>query len=274
MVGGDRLRVAGNYIHDVPDIGVYAKGNARDALFERNLLVHIGGANAGHALMLGQSTDADRLLDGDYESYDGLVRNNVVIDTAWSCLAASSSFNARFFNNACYNTGQNLHGSILLSNESEIGQRGLQYTFVNNIVHGSSARPVFKIGSDAMSDYTSLVVARNLYYSSDGVPRFVSSDFFSTPVTFAQWQTQFQALTRHADNSLVGDPLYTAFTGATPLMIGANSPALNTGQAVGALVPNDYRGQSRPIGAGFDIGAYEVGTSDRYLCDGFEDAGC
>lgn len=61
-----------------------------------------------------------------------------------------------------YNTGQLVHSSILLSNESEIGQTGVQLTFINNIIYGSAARPVLKISSDAMSDYHTLVIDRNL----------------------------------------------------------------------------------------------------------------
>lgn len=255
IVGADRVRVAGNTLHDVPDIGIYAKGNARNALFEDNRLINIGNAVNGHALMLGQSTDAERLVDGPYESYDGLVRNNVVVGSTWACLATASSYNARFYNNSCYDTGQLVHGSILLSNESEIGQTGAYITFINNIVYGSSAKPVLKIASDALADYSTLVIDRNLYYVTGGTPQFSASDFF-TAVGFMQWSTNYTGLSGRVDGSLVADPLYATLTGATPLTLSTHSPAANVGRVL-ALVPTDRLGIPRPQGVGVDLGAYE-----------------
>jgi hypothetical protein len=176
IVGADRVRVANNHVHDVPDIGIYAKGNARDAIFENNLLVNIGDADNGHALMLGQSTDAERLVDGTYETYDGIVRNNVVVNATWACLATASSQNVRMYNNSCYNTGTMVHGSVLISNESEVGQAGTLIEIKNNIIYGSANRPVIRMTSGAMTDYTTLAIDRNIYYVAGGDPRFTSDD--------------------------------------------------------------------------------------------------
>lgn len=273
IVGADRSVVAGNYVHDVPDIGIYAKGNSRNALFERNRLVNIGGPDNGHALMLGQSTDAERLLDGNYESYDGIVRNNLVIGATYACMATSSSSNARFTNNSCYDTARTGQGSIYVSNESEIGTAGTGLHFVNNIVYGNAARPVVKLGSSGMADYSTLEFARNLFHVAGGNPQFYASDFFN-PVNFAQWQTRFQTLTGHAETGLTGDPLYASTTGTTPLIPGTGSPAIDAGANAAAWAPQDYRGYARPAGAAFDIGAYEVGAVDRVFCNGFQTSSC
>lgn len=271
IVGADRTHVIGNIVHDVPDIGIYAKGNSRNTLIERNLLLRIGGPDNGNALMLGQSTDADRLVDGNYETYNGIVRNNVVLGSSYACLATSSSSNARFYNNSCHDTARTGQASIYLSNESEVGTSGSGLVFVNNVIDGNAARPVVKIGSDAMSDYSTLVFARNLFHVSTGAPQFYASDFFNA-VGFAQWQLNFLQLSGHADTGLVADPLFLAIDGATPLAIGANSPAVDAGDAAAAWVPDDFTGRPRPIGSGFDIGAYEF-SGDTIFCNGFEGAG-
>jgi len=252
IVGADRSIVFGNYVHDVPDIGIYAKGNSRNTIFDSNVLVNIGS----NALMLGQSTDADRLADGAYETYDGIVRNNVVVNGDWACLASSSSQNATFINNSCYNTGRVTHGSILLSNESEVSTRGSGIKFLNNIFYGSSNRPILKITSNAIADYSTLTFDYNIYYNGANAPTFSSSDNFSTPISFSAWLTTYQTLTGHVDHSKVTDPLFSTTTGGTPLTLSSGSPAINAGVAT-SLVPVDARNVARPQGAGIDIGAYE-----------------
>lgn len=92
IVGSDDVHVAFNYVHDIftnylagddpGGIGMYAKGNARRTIFENNRIVNTDS----HAMMLGQSTDSSRLVDGNYETYDGIMRNNVVINADWGCL--------------------------------------------------------------------------------------------------------------------------------------------------------------------------------------------
>jgi hypothetical protein len=272
IVGADRTHVSANFVHDVPDIGIYAKGNSRNTLIERNRLINIGGADNGNALMLGQSTDSDRLADGNYETYDGIVRNNIVVGSTYACLATSSSSNARFYNNSCYDTARIGQASIYLSNESEVGTTGTGLVFVNNILYGNAARPVVKIGSDAMSDYSTLVFARNLYYIAGGSPQFYSSDFFD-PIGFAQWQTNFQQLTGHAETGFVANPQFVTTTGATPLTIAAGSPAVDAGDTATTWVPDDYTGRPRPVGVAFDIGAFEF-AGDRIFCNGFDGGNC
>jgi len=257
IVGADRTRVAGNYIHDVPDIAVYAKGNSRNTVFENNLLINIGGSVNGHALMLGQSTDADRVVDGVYETYDGIMRNNVVVGSTWACLATSSSIRVKIYNNSCYNTGTSTHGSILLSNESELGTPGSDIEIYNNIIYGSANNPVIRITSGAMSDYKTLKIDKNLYYIGGGDPQFSSSDHFSS-IGLAQWRTQYQTLSGgRSDTSLSADPKFASTAGSTALTLQSTSPAINAGVTNTTVVPLDRRGIARPQGGSTDIGAYE-----------------
>jgi Divergent InlB B-repeat domain len=255
IVGADRTRVAGNYVHNVPDLGMYAKGNARNTLFENNLLVNIGRSDNGHAIMLGQETDEERLVDGVFESYDGIVRNNVVVNATWACVAVSSSSNARVYNNSCYNTGTAGHGSIFLSNESIIGTKSANIEVVNNIIYGSASRPVIKVTADALAAYSTFRVSNNIYYVTGGAPTFQpNSD--NGAISFSQWLTQYTALSGRTDNSRVIDPLFSTTTGSTPLTLLSTSPAINTGAST-TLVTKDFRGVARPAGGQIDVGAYE-----------------
>jgi hypothetical protein len=256
IVGADRARVAGNFIHDVPDFGVYAKGNARNPVFEDNRLVNIGRADNGHALMLGQETDEERLVDGRFETYDGIVRNNVVVGSTWACLAVSSSSNAHFYNNSCFNTATNSQASIFISNESIVNQVSVGLQFVNNIVYGSANRPVFKLNSDAMTDTSTLLVEKNLFFVDGGDPRFVVSD---TSLNFATWKTRYKALTGLDDTSLaVANPQYASTTGTAPLTLGTSSPVLSVaGKDTSSEVPTDRLGVKRPLNGKIEVGAYE-----------------
>ncbi|HET7867562.1 MAG TPA: DUF1565 domain-containing protein [Burkholderiaceae bacterium] len=258
IVGADRARVAGNYVHDVPDFGIYAKGNARNPIFENNRLFNIGNKNNGHALMLGQETDSSRLADGNFETYDGIVRNNVVVNATWACLAVSSSSNARFYNNSCLNTATLSQASIFISNESVVKQVSVGLEFSNNIIYGSASRPVFKLNSDAMTNASTLLLEKNLFFVPGGNPMFVLNE---SQVNFAGWKTGYKALTGHDDSSLpVADPLYaiTSGTSTTPLTLQPASPVMGVaGKDVSGVVPTDRLGVSRPLNGKVEIGAYE-----------------
>jgi len=253
IVGANNTRVAGNYVHDVPDFGMYAKGNARSTIFENNLLVNIGRADNGHAIMLGQETDSDRLADGRYESYDGIVRNNVVINATWACVATSSSSNVRIYNNSCYNTATASQGSIFVSNESEVGQAGTNIEIVNNIVYGSGNRPVIKVTADAMTDVKTLRISGNIYWTPNGVPTFAIGDAL---VPAGQWSTLYGSVTGLTDASRVLDPQFATTTGGTPLTLKSTSPAIDTGVPT-ALVARDFLATLRPLNGTIDVGAYE-----------------
>jgi len=245
IVGADRTRVVHNHVHDIPSIGVYAKGNSRNTVFEANLVEN----TFSHGIMLGQETDAHRLRDGKYETYDGIMRNNVVRNAGWSCFATSSSFRVRIYNNSCYQERSNLHGAILLSNESEVGQAGTHIEILNNIIHGAPNLPVIKLTVKALTDPATLVVDYNVYWTARGSESvtFTWRDRGLEQVPFSRWQRTGQDA-----HSRVADPLFSTLQSLRP---SAASPAAAAG-APTPYVTSDFTDAPRPSGR-IDIGAYE-----------------
>ncbi len=252
ITGASRTRVAHNHIHDIPSIGMYAKGNARNTIFENNRLENIWS----HGIMLGQSTDAHRLRDGKYETYDGIIRNNIVINTGWSCMATASSSNVRMYNNSCYKTGGELHGAILISNESEIHQAGTRIDIQNNIIHVDGSRPAIKVSNNALTDPSTLTVDNNLYWSHLGAASVVFTwrDRKIENVSFTDWKkTGLDA------NSRVADPQYSDLS---TLKISTTSPATSGGAPLQQVVI-DYGGARRACQKQVSIGAHQLCPPQR-----------
>jgi len=196
---------------------MYAKGNARNPIFACNRINNTGFGTAGegyNAIMLGQQTDENRLVDGPYESYDGLVVNNIISNVSGAALAASSSSNSRFYHNTCYLTALRSHSGMLVSTEGGIGytpNKGIE--FVNNLFIQSSARPRILTSTDR--EYTKptqgpLVFKKNIYWSSGVAPTFVWIPKFYNEKPFDQWQAAFKEIYSGTDLSLNNvNPLLT-----------------------------------------------------------------
>lgn len=244
IVGADRTWVAHNYVHHTASIGLYAKGNSRGTIFEHNRLDNI----PSRGIMLGQSTDANLLWDGPFETYDGIIRNNIITNTADACLATASSYNVKIYNNSCFNAAVDSQAGIFVSNESELGTRAQNVEIKNNIVV-TSGRPVFKVGLDAMENDATLIVEGNLYFSA-GVPIKFNWEDRLADVGFDAWK----AATAKDGTSLSTDP---RFADNATLTLAADSPAIDAGIDT-EWVRDDYNHGPRPVGVRTDIGAYEV----------------
>jgi hypothetical protein len=261
ITGADNVRVIGNYLHDLPDVAMYAKGNARNPIFACNLIKNTGFGTAGtgyNAIMLGQQTDENRLVDGPYESYDGVVVNNIISNVSGAGLAASSSYNSKFIHNTCYLVAQRIHSGMLVSTEGGIAytpNKGIE--FVNNIFVQTAARPRVITSTDR--EYTKptegpLVFEKNIYYSSGAAPTFVWRPKFYNDKPFAQWQAAFLEIYGGTDTSLNNvNPLLTlAPDDFTPQ---AGSPAING--ATAGYAAYDYFGRKRSETSP-SIGAIEI----------------
>ena len=165
MVGAMDVQVLDNQVYNIPSIGMYAKGNARNVVFAHNVLHHI----YDRGIMLGQSTGKQFLRPGQtYESYDSVIRDNLIVDTGSACLSTSSSWHPKIYGNVCRDVARRNTAGIFVSNESELHQGGTDVQIHNNIVIMGSKRPAVEIAPNAMTNDATLHIDHNLYWSTDG----------------------------------------------------------------------------------------------------------
>jgi hypothetical protein len=120
VVGGRRWRVRANFLHDFEkgqgDTVSYAgflKGNSRDGLFERNLVIcerdHAGGVRLGLSLGGGGSSPGSICEDGTCtpEHQNGILRDNVIVNCPADVgIYINEGFNSRIHHNTLVgNTG-------------------------------------------------------------------------------------------------------------------------------------------------------------------------
>jgi Right handed beta helix region len=118
VVGGRRWTIRGNFIHDYGKVlgdqisyAAFLKGNSRDGIFERNLVIcersNTGGIRLGLSFGGGGTVMGSVCEEGTCtpEHQNGIMRNNVIV----SCPAdvgiyLNKAQNARIYNNTLYNT--------------------------------------------------------------------------------------------------------------------------------------------------------------------------
>ncbi len=118
VVGGRRWVVRGNFIHDHAKGGgdeisyaAFLKGNSRDGLFERNLVIcerdHTGGIRLGLSFGGGGSGPPSICEDGTCtpEHQNGVMRNNVIVNCPQDVgVYLNAAANTKVYDNTLYNT--------------------------------------------------------------------------------------------------------------------------------------------------------------------------
>ena len=102
-VNGNRMMVYSNYIHDICSNAIYAKGGANEVLIENNRIETAYGAG----IMVGFDTSPEyfdtKANPMYYENINGVVRNNLIINTGWEGIGFYGSMNAIVYNNTLIN---------------------------------------------------------------------------------------------------------------------------------------------------------------------------
>ena len=186
IVGADRTYVGYNYVHDIPSLGMYAKGTAHGTVFEFNRVEN----TYDRAIMLGQRTGGEFMKPNDnFESTGGVIRNNVIRNSRHACLAVASSRRAKIHNNTCINAATEVHGAIFISNESEREQPNEDIEIRDNVIVMASNRPAVKLGPKALADYSRLRMEGNVYWHERGQPiMFMSEDHQLYGANLDKWR--------------------------------------------------------------------------------------
>jgi hypothetical protein len=263
----DDLRIENNVMsRSVAEHGIYVS-NSGDRPVIRNNVSWGNYANGIHM-------NGDASLGGDGIISGALVEGNVIYDNGrggGSGINCDGVQNSRFQNNLLYNnhaSGISLYridggggstNNVVVNNTILVasdGRWGINIRdgstgnrLFNNIVYNShSFRGSISVGADSLaglvSDYNVLM------------DRFTTNDG-STRLTLAQWR------------SATGQDAHSVLSTPTALFVNpagndyhlkAGSPAIDAGTSQLAPVV-DLEGRARPSGAGWDVGAYESGST-------------
>ena len=261
-VNGPGMVVRGCYFHDISTNGLYAKGGAKNCIIENNLIVNCGemGVAAGN-------TDTDEeWFDKDnkdyYESFDMIIRNNIIVNAKWGGVGLFASVRTQVSNNTFVNVGNDTYGALYISRgETYVGTNGRLVTppcvdvkVMNNIFTQpqSASRPMIRIRYNDDDKAESLTGANsqidyNRYFRTGASPMYENRK--NGDLTFAQWKsaTKFDAHSTEGDPQLDGQ-----------YHLRAGSPCLKIGLAQ-SIITTDYDGGTRS-GAP-DLGADELGTA-------------
>lgn len=232
----DRPTVRGNLIHDNNANGIHLNGDAsqggdgliEDALIEENIIFGNGAAG-------GSGINGDGLVSS-------VIRNNLLYDNHASGISLYSIDGATGAtdNVVVNNTVINANDARWCLNISD-GSTG--NTVRNNIFYNyHSFRGAITIDSTSLPGFSSDYNAVISRFSDDGG---------SSVMSLAAWQAL-----GYDQNSFVATPAALFIAATTDFHLSPTSPALDAGTASNAPA-SDLEGNPRPVGDGYDIGAYE-----------------
>jgi hypothetical protein len=249
--------------------GIYVSNSAKRYTVRRNHVWGNGGCgihNNGDASQGGDGVNAnavieDNLIHGNGTLggsgincdgvQDSVIRNNLLYDNHASGISLYQ-----------IDGGDVSKGNLVVNNTIveasdarwcvNIADGATGNTVVNNILYNHhSFRGSLVISADSLSGFTS---------DYNVVMDRLSPDGDSTVLALAAWRTQ----TGQDAHSLVATPAELFVDPASDFHLKLGSPAIDTGTSTNAP-PTDLEDHGRPAGTGFDIGAYEYGST---LADG------
>lgn len=239
--------------------GIYSQDN-QDFLYENNTITISNTNGTGHSDAFQQH------LDGS-----GVVRNNIFMSPTSAAdnkvvwiHAILTGETVDFYNNVCISRGgqhnvsywreldASPHGTLRIWNNTIVGggrsvnlERVTNLEIRNNIVWPDAAG--YGVYSN-LADPATSAVTYNLVWAPSATVALTNA---AGPRTWAQWiAAGFNANGKNVDPQFVNKA-------ANDLHLLGSSPAIDAGVTI-ATVVTDIDGTPRPLGAAYDIGAYEI----------------
>ncbi len=258
---GDRMIARGNFIHDIPGVGILTSGGSVDSLIEQNLVQNTRGAgiNVGYYSELEwMEPDANPNL---YTSLNNIARNNIIVNAAHAGIGIYSSLNPQVYNNTIVHAASEAQApiqfggvDIWVSNYSPDAHIvSVNPMVLNNIIESNNETRMVDIREGSYSGV--LTLDNNLYHSTGLLgARFIDRNVLGDAAherTFSQWKN----LEGHDLASQVANPLLDA-----SWHLSAGSPAIAKAIAIAGMT-NDIDGN--PRAGTFDAGADQFGAGSN-----------
>jgi parallel beta-helix repeat protein len=245
--GSNGFEVKNNLVHDSPKEGIDSKDGSANGKVFRNHVHHTGA--------VGIYVDA-----WDKHTYNIEVYDNVVHDVSANGLSMGSEQgglleNIKVYNNVAYNNkwvGIDLHACCIASHPVR-NMQIVNNTLYNNgwdpwgggisVSNPQATQTVIRNNICSQNLYFQIAIAENLPPQEATIDHNLIDGFRGT-----EGET-------YGNNYVEGDPKF-ANAPLANFHLQGTSPAIDQGSPSGAPV-TDFDGQTRPQGAGYDIGADE-----------------
>jgi hypothetical protein len=200
----------------------------------------------------------------DKRTYDIDVYSNIVHDmkNADGFTVASESGglleNIKIYNNLSYNNGEN--GISISVNGEPLSKHPMKGIYVVNNTFYNNGDSTWGGGILIENPEADDVVIRNNIFSQNGFSQIqveASGNNLTIDHNLIDGYRGYDTETYGTDY-VEGDPLFVSTSGPD-FHLQQNSPAIDKGSSTDAPA-DDYEGNVRPYGSGYDIGAYEYGS--------------
>jgi Right handed beta helix region len=206
VVGGKRWRIAGNYVHDYArdgvHYGIFLKGGTSDGVIERNLVIgaktlaHGSGAEVGISFG-GGGTGPQFCATGNAgasfctcEDFNGVARNNLVVDVNDSALHSKVACGSQFLHNTVVGSSPGLQVQIVSTGaaveaHNNVFSGGISGTAIasNNLLNATVTQLYANVAALDFSEGPSPGPIKD----KGPVLAKVSDDYFGAPRSAPDW---------------------------------------------------------------------------------------
>jgi hypothetical protein len=184
---------------------------------------------------------------------DGVIQNNIIAGNysggsgAGLYQCGGTIVNNLIYGNVCPDYGAGLYKcNGVVANNAISG----------NQVYGTIPDPSHTYGHGGGLAYCRGTIVNNIIWGNIGIQTSTSQIYLCSALSYCCVQYMPDSW---GDHNIGLDPLFMG-VGAEDFRIKGNSPCINAGTVV-SQVTTDYEGRPRPLGGGYDIGAFEVPPS-------------